>query len=65
MILSPNRTHFGGSCAGTPRELFFAFFRIIADALRELLGEDWSDEMGAAWRALISEIEDEIAESGI
>jgi hemoglobin-like flavoprotein len=27
---------------GTPRELFFAFFGIIADTLRELLGGDWS-----------------------
>jgi hemoglobin-like flavoprotein len=50
---------------GTPRELFFAFFRIIADTLRELLDEDWSDEMDAAWRALISEIEGEIAETGV
>jgi hemoglobin-like flavoprotein len=50
---------------GTPRDLFFAFFGIIADTLRELLGEDWSDEMSAAWRTLISDIENEIAESGI
>jgi hemoglobin-like flavoprotein len=50
---------------GTPRELFVAFFRIIAETLRELLGEDWSDDMGAAWLALISEIEGAIADSGI
>jgi hemoglobin-like flavoprotein len=46
---------------GTPRELFFAFFGVIAEALRELLGEDWSDEMSAAWQALISDIESENA----
>ena len=34
---------------GTPRELFFAFFGIIADSLRELLGEDWSPQINAAW----------------
>jgi hypothetical protein len=50
---------------GAPRELFFAFFGIIADTLRELLGGDWSHEMSAAWRALIAEIESEIAESGV
>ena len=50
---------------GTPRDLFFAFFGIIADTLRELLGEEWSDDMGKAWRALISDIEGAIAESGI
>ena len=50
---------------GTPRELFFAFFGVIADTLRELLGEDWSDEMSAAWQALISDIESEIAGSGV
>jgi hypothetical protein len=32
---------------------------------RELLGEDWSHEMSAAWRPLIAEIESEVAESGV
>jgi hemoglobin-like flavoprotein len=50
---------------GTPRDLFFAFFGIIADTLRDLLGEDWSRDMDTAWRALISDIEGAIAESGI
>ena len=50
---------------GTPRDLFFAFFGIIAEVLHELLGEDWSDEMSEAWRALSSDIESEIAASGI
>jgi hemoglobin-like flavoprotein len=42
---------------GTPRDLFMAFFGVIADTLRELLGADWSDDIDAAWRALLSEIE--------
>ena len=33
MILSPNRAHFGGSCAGTPRELFVAFLKILIRGL--------------------------------
>ncbi len=42
---------------GTPPELFYAFFRVIAATLRELLESDWSPEMEAAWRKLINEIE--------
>src|ERR1044072_6458933 len=30
---------------GTPRELFVAFFGIFAQALREVVGADWSDEI--------------------
>ena len=30
---------------GTPPELFNAFFRIISETLRELLGADWSTEI--------------------
>ncbi|WKA31659.1 globin family protein [Bradyrhizobium roseum] len=56
MILSPNRGHFGESCAGTPRELFVAFFGIIAQTLREIVGADWSEEIDAAWRALLGDI---------
>jgi hypothetical protein len=62
MILSPNRTHIGGSCAGKPRELCFAFFGIIADTLREVLGADWTDESDGAWRAMLGEIEDLVAQ---
>jgi hypothetical protein len=61
MILSPNRAHFGGSCAGTPRELFVAFFGVIAQTLREVIGADWSDETDAAWRRLLDEIEGVVA----
>jgi hemoglobin-like flavoprotein len=50
---------------GTPRDLFFAFFGIIADTLRDLLGEEWTDDMSEAWRALVSDTEGAVAESGI
>ena len=46
---------------GTPRELFIAFFAIIAQTLREVLGADWSDEIDAAWRKLLGEIEGLVA----
>jgi hemoglobin-like flavoprotein len=42
---------------GTPRELFVAFFDIIAQTLRDVLGADWSDEIDAAWRKLLVDIE--------
>jgi hemoglobin-like flavoprotein len=41
---------------GTPRELFAAFFGVIADTMQEILGVDWSPEMDAAWRGLLAEI---------
>src|SRR6202012_3963766 len=40
---------------GTPRELFFAFFGVIAATLRELLGADWSPEIDSAWQRLLVE----------
>ena len=42
---------------GTPRDLFLAFFGVIADTLRELLGADWSADMEKAWADMLAEIE--------
>ena len=41
---------------GTPRDLFFAFFGIIAATLRELLGADWSREIDDAWQDVLGQI---------
>jgi hemoglobin-like flavoprotein len=41
---------------GTSRDLFVAFFFVIADTLREVLGAAWSDEIDDAWRKLLAEI---------
>ena len=46
---------------GTPRELFFAFFGVIAATLRDLLGEDWTAEMDAAWADMLAEIKGIVA----
>ena len=46
---------------GTPRELFVTFFGIIAQTLREVVGPDWSDEIDAAWRKLLSDIDGLVA----
>ena len=42
---------------GTPRDLFIAFFGVIAGTMREILDTDWSPEIDAAWRQLLDEIE--------
>ena len=47
---------------GTPRQLFIAFFGVIAATLRELLGADWSPEIDAAWRKFLAEIEQMVSQ---
>ncbi|WP_354118040.1 globin [Bradyrhizobium sp. LA6.12] len=42
---------------GTPRELFIAFFAVIRDALRDLLGDEWSPEIAQAWDQLLVAID--------
>ena len=42
---------------GTSRELFISFFAIIRDALRDLLGDEWSPDIARAWDALLVEID--------
>ena len=48
---------------GTPRELFGKFFGVIAETVREVLGNDWSPEIDAAWRKLLDEIDSLVARS--
>jgi hypothetical protein len=47
---------------GTPRELFVAFFGVIAQTLREILGPDWSPEIDGAWQNLLAEIDGVVAQ---
>ena len=42
---------------GTPRQLFVAFFSVIAATLRDILGAEWTADTDAAWRQLLDEIE--------
>jgi hemoglobin-like flavoprotein len=48
---------------GTPHELFGKFFDVIANTMREVLGNDWSPEIDAAWRKLLAEIDSLVARS--
>ena len=50
---------------GTPRELFIAFFGVIAATLREVLGAEWTPEIDRAWQRLLAEIEAFVAESAL
>src|SRR5262245_60227127 len=42
---------------GTPRDLFVAFFAVIAGALQEILGAEWTVEIDGAWQKLLRDIE--------
>jgi hemoglobin-like flavoprotein len=42
---------------GTPRDLFVAFFTVIAGTLHEILGAEWTFEIDAAWQKLLRDIE--------
>ncbi|MCA1362088.1 globin [Bradyrhizobium sp. IC3069] len=42
---------------GAPRELFIAFFAVIRDALRDLLGDEWTPEIAQSWDTLLAEID--------
>jgi hemoglobin-like flavoprotein len=48
---------------GTPRELFGRFFGVIAETMREILGADWSPEIGEAWQQLLVEIDQFVTQS--
>jgi hemoglobin-like flavoprotein len=48
---------------GTPRELFIAFFGVIAATLRDLLGAEWSEEIDFAWHKLQTDIGMIVAQS--
>ena len=50
---------------GTPRELFFAFFGIIAATLRELLGPNWTREMDDAWQDMLRQINGVVMQGGV
>jgi hemoglobin-like flavoprotein len=50
---------------GTPRDLFIAFFGVIAATLRDILQADWSPEMDEAWQRLLAEIEGIVARTTV
>ena len=44
-----------------PPQAFSRFFGFVADAVRDVIGPDWTAETAAAWKAMIEEISAEAA----
>jgi hemoglobin-like flavoprotein len=42
---------------GVPPEVFRVFFGVVAATLREVLGDDWTGPIDAAWRRLLAELD--------
>jgi hemoglobin-like flavoprotein len=42
---------------GVPPEVFGIFFGTVADALREILGADWTSDIEASWRAMLEQMD--------
>lgn len=53
MVQTEAVTHEG---YGVPREVFPAFFTAIADSIRDVLGDDWTEDMKLSWQAMLAEI---------
>ena len=50
---------------GTPRELFGKFFGVIADTMREILGDDWTPDIEDAWRQLLADLDGFVTQSQV
>jgi hypothetical protein len=53
----------GGSHAMSKKQLFGAFFGVIATTMREIVGADRSPEIDEAWRRLLGELDGVVAQS--
>jgi hemoglobin-like flavoprotein len=40
-----------------PREVFATFFGVVAETVRDILGDAWTAEMALAWREMLAEID--------
>ena len=40
-----------------PPAVFRTFFDVVAETVRDLMAEDWTDEVDAAWRALLTALD--------
>lgn len=49
---------------GVPRAVFPAFFETLAETLREILAEGWTEAMDTSWRALLAELERYVVDPG-
>ncbi len=42
---------------GIPDETYLSFFAVVRDTIRDLLAEEWTDEMEVAWAALVTDVQ--------
>ncbi len=42
---------------GVPPEVFGIFFQVVADEIKDVLGDRWLDEEAAAWTALLAKLD--------
>ena len=42
---------------GVPPSVFGLFFGVVADTLRDVVGQDWTVEMDEAWREMLGEMD--------
>ena len=54
LIRSESITHEGYD---VPPDVFPTFFGIVAEAVREACGDDWTEDMAAAWRRTLADID--------
>ena len=54
LIRSEVMTHAGYD---VPPAVFATFFGVVAETLRDVLGDDWTPQTDAAWRQLLAELE--------
>ena len=54
LIGSESVTHAGYD---VPPDAFALFFGVVADCLREVVGDAWTGDMDAAWRELLVELD--------
>lgn len=42
---------------GVPVDTFGVFFGVVADTIREVIGADWSEATGEAWKQLLADLD--------
>ncbi|MBV9044393.1 MAG: globin, partial [Alphaproteobacteria bacterium] len=40
-----------------PRDIFRTFFRVVANTVREVLGDAWTADIDTAWAAMLAELD--------
>lgn len=55
LIFSEVQSH---DAYGTKPEIFSVFFAAIADVVRDLLGDQWTSDIAAAWQTILAQLQE-------